>query len=80
MAAIADEAGVPKPNLHYYFGSKLDLYRAVLDRVLHDWLDPTEVFVADAQPRAAAALIPAVTRSLISDDSNSAMAPATPVA
>lgn len=53
MMQIADEAGVPKPNLHYYFGSKLDLYRAVLDRVLHDWLDPTEVFVADAQPRAA---------------------------
>jgi TetR/AcrR family transcriptional regulator len=53
MMQIADEAGVPKPNLHYYFGSKLDLYRAVLDRVLHDWLDPTEVLVADAQPRAA---------------------------
>lgn len=53
MAQIADEAGVPKPNLHYYFGSKLDLYRAVLDRVLHDWLDPTDVIVADAQPRAA---------------------------
>ena len=53
MMQIADEAGVPKPNLHYYFGSKLDLYRAVLDRVLHDWLDPTDVFVADAQPRAA---------------------------
>ena len=53
MAQIADEAGVPKPNLHYYFGSKLELYRAVLDRVLHDWLAPTSVFVADAQPRAA---------------------------
>lgn len=53
MAQIADEAGVAKPNLHYYFGSKLELYRAVLDRVLHDWLDPTDVFVADAQPRAA---------------------------
>ena len=33
MAAIADEAGLPKANLHYYFGSKLDLYRAVLARV-----------------------------------------------
>lgn len=53
MMQIADEAGVPKPNLHYYFGSKLDLYRAVLDRVLHDWLDPTDVFAADAQPRVA---------------------------
>lgn len=53
MAQIAEEAGVPKPNLHYYFGSKLDLYRAVLDRVLHDWLEPTEVIVADAEPRVA---------------------------
>jgi len=53
MAQIAEEAGVPKPNLHYYFGNKLDLYRAVLNRVLHDWLDPTDVIVADAEPRAA---------------------------
>ena len=53
MAQIAEEAGVPKPNLHYYFGSKLDLYRAVLDRVLHDWLEPTEVIVAEAEPRVA---------------------------
>jgi TetR/AcrR family transcriptional regulator len=53
MAQIAEEAGVPKPNLHYYFGNKLDLYRGVLNRVLHDWLDPTDVIVADAEPRAA---------------------------
>lgn len=53
MAQIAEEAGVPKPNLHYYFGNKLDLYRAVLNRVLHDWLDPTDVIVAEAEPRIA---------------------------
>lgn len=53
MAQIAEEAGVPKPNLHYYFGNKLELYRAVLNRVLHDWLDPTEVIVAEAEPRIA---------------------------
>lgn len=53
MAQIAEEAGVPKPNLHYYFGNKLDLYRAVLNRVLHDWLDPTDVIVAEAEPRVA---------------------------
>ena len=32
MAEIAELAGLPKANLHYYFGSKEDLYRAVLDR------------------------------------------------
>lgn len=53
MAQIAEEAGVPKPNLHYYFGNKAELYRAVLDRVLHDWLSPTDVITADADPREA---------------------------
>jgi TetR/AcrR family transcriptional regulator len=53
MAQIAEEAGVPKPNLHYYFGNKRDLYRAVLNRVLHDWLDPIDAIVADAEPGAA---------------------------
>lgn len=53
MAAIAKAAGVPKPNLHYYFGSKKALYRAVLERTLRDWLEPVESIVADAEPRAA---------------------------
>lgn len=53
MAQIAEEAGVPKPNLHYYFGNKRDLYRAVLNRVLHDWLDPIDAITADADPRVA---------------------------
>ena len=30
MTAIADAAGLPKANLHYYFGSKQALYRTVL--------------------------------------------------
>ena len=53
MAAIADEAGLPKANLHYYFGSKHELYRAVLARTLHDWLVPMDSLVAEAEPRAA---------------------------
>ena len=53
MVAIADEAGLPKANLHYYFGSKLDLYRAVLARTLHDWLVPLDGLTADADPCAA---------------------------
>jgi len=53
MAAIADEAGLPKANLHYYFGSKQDLYRAVLAHTLQDWLVPTEVFTPEADPRTA---------------------------
>ena len=55
MAAIADEAGLPKANLHYYFGAKQDLYRAVLARTLHDWLAPMQAITADAEPLAALA-------------------------
>ena len=55
MAAIADAAGLPKANLHYYFGSKLDLYRAVLARTLHDWLVPLDGLTPDADPREALA-------------------------
>lgn len=37
-AAIAKEAGLPKANIHYYFGTKAKLYRAVLDDILVLWL------------------------------------------
>ncbi len=53
MAAIADEADLPKANLHYYFGSKLELYRAVLARTLHDWLLPLDGLRPDADPAQA---------------------------
>jgi len=53
MAAIADEAGLPKANLHYYFGSKLALYRAVLARTLHDWLVPMDALTPQADPATA---------------------------
>ena len=55
MAAIADEAGLAKANLHYYFGGKLDLYRAVLARTLHDWLAPMQAISAESEPREALA-------------------------
>jgi TetR/AcrR family transcriptional regulator len=53
MAAIAEASGLPKANLHYYFGSKEVLYRAVLSRILNDWLAPTHGITRDADPRAA---------------------------
>ena len=53
MAAISTASGLPKANLHYYFGSKEVLYRAVLARTLGDWLAPTQAITADADPRAA---------------------------
>ena len=53
MAAIAESSGLPKANLHYYFGSKQELYRAVLARTLQDWLEPTLGIVPEADPRTA---------------------------
>ena len=53
MAAIATASGLPKANLHYYFGSKDVLYRAVLARTLNDWLTPTHCITVDADPRTA---------------------------
>ena len=44
MAAIAARAGVPKPNIHYYFPTKQRLYRAVIERVLTAWLDAARSF------------------------------------
>ncbi|MDB6002151.1 MAG: transcriptional regulator, TetR family [Rhizobacter sp.] len=53
MAAIAEEAGLPKANIHYYFGNKAELYRAVLSRTLHDWLVPADVITPGADAREA---------------------------
>ena len=53
MSAIAEASGLPKANLHYYFGSKEVLYRAVLAQILSDWLEPTSCITIEAEPRAA---------------------------
>jgi TetR/AcrR family transcriptional regulator len=53
MAAIAEQANLPKANLHYYFGSKQELYRTVLAETLMDWLEPTHVIAHEANPKAA---------------------------
>lgn len=55
MAAIADAAGLPKANLHYYFGSKHELYREVLAGTLRDWLVPMDSLLPEADPATALA-------------------------
>ncbi len=54
-AAIAREAGVPKANLHYYFATKEQLYRAVIERVLTAWLAAASSFDASDDPLEALA-------------------------
>jgi len=52
-ASIAETAGLPKANVHYYFGTKKALYRAVLDNILDLWLAPLVEFTEDADPAQA---------------------------
>jgi len=53
IAEIAARAGVPKPNVHYYFPTKAKLYRAVIERVLTAWLDAASSFDTSDDPAEA---------------------------
>jgi TetR/AcrR family transcriptional regulator len=43
-AMIAERAGLPKANLHYYFPTKLALYRRVLEDLFEDWHRAADTF------------------------------------
>ena len=47
---IANEAGLPKANVHYYYSTKLMLYKCVLKNMLQDWMEAAEVFKTHADP------------------------------
>lgn len=54
-AAIAEKAGLPKANVHYYFGTKEALYRAVLEDILGLWLGELDRITEDSDPASALA-------------------------
>ena len=47
---IAANCGLSKPNLLYYFRRKEDIYVAVLEHTLHDWLEPLRRLDATGEP------------------------------
>lgn len=47
---IAEVAGMSKPNLLYYFRTKDTMHRALIDRVLENWLEPLQAFDAEGDP------------------------------
>ena len=47
---IADEAGLSKPNILYYFDGKEDIHVTLLNQLMETWLDPLEAMNADGQP------------------------------
>ena len=44
MQLIADLAGLPKANLHYYFPTKEALYRQVVQNIFQVWLQAADIF------------------------------------
>lgn len=55
MAALARAAGLPKANLHYYFGTKEALHAALLERLLQLWLTAAAAIRPEADPATALA-------------------------
>lgn len=53
MAAIAEKAGLPKANLHYYFGTKEQLYRCLLETILAGWQETMDLFTSENDPAEA---------------------------
>lgn len=49
---IAERAQMSKPNLLYYFRRKEDIYRAVLEKTLADWLRPLRGLDPEGEPLA----------------------------
>ena len=50
MQLIADVAGRPKANVHYYFQTKEELYRQVVSNIFDIWLQAAEAFETSAGP------------------------------
>ena len=49
---IAETAGISKPNLLYYFASKDEVHRTLLERLLDTWLDPLRRLDPAGDPQA----------------------------
>lgn len=50
MQLIADVAGLPKANVHYYFSTKESLYRQVVSNIFDVWLQAADSFEEAAGP------------------------------
>ena len=53
MNTIAQNAGLPKANLHYYFTNKLGLYVAVLSNIIELWDSTFNTLTAEDDPAEA---------------------------
>lgn len=51
MQGIADRAGLPKANIHYYFKNKRNLYKVVLRAIIEEWNDGLVTMTVDSDPK-----------------------------
>ena len=51
MQGIADRAGLPKANIHYYFKNKRNLYKVVLRAIIAEWNDGLVTMTVDSDPK-----------------------------
>ena len=51
MQGIADRAGLPKANIHYYFKNKKNLYRVVLRSIIQEWNEGLVTMTVDSDPK-----------------------------
>lgn len=51
MQGIADRAGLPKANIHYYFKNKKNLYMAVLRSIIQEWNEGLVTMTVDSDPK-----------------------------
>lgn len=52
-AKIAEQAKIPKANLHYYFPTKEKLYRRVIEDICDTWLHSADLFDEADSPKEA---------------------------
>jgi TetR/AcrR family transcriptional regulator len=50
---IADVAGLPKANVHYYFKTKEEIYRRVVYNIFDIWMEAASAFDTELGPREA---------------------------
>jgi len=53
VGLIAERANIPKPNVYYYFGTKEELYRRVIEDVCSTWLHAADSFEEASDPANA---------------------------
>lgn len=47
---IANEAGLSKPNILYYFGGKEEIHVTLLNQLMQSWLEPLQRLAPDGNP------------------------------